>query len=188
MTVGRGQVARMTCDIAEIGPGDCVVDVGCGPGTAVREAARRGSTATGVDPSLVSLRFARWISSLRRTKGANFSEGCAEALPLSDRSADVVWALNSVHHWRDRSLGLAEARRVLTADGQLLLVERRVKPGHRGHGFNPAQADDLVAEVGSSGFAAAQRIERSTRRRSFVIISARAADGRQSNGTNKETT
>lgn len=188
MTLGRGRAARMICDLAEIGPGDRVVDVGCGPGTAVREATRRGSTVTGVDPSLVSLRIARWISSLRRTKGASFSEGSAEALPLSDRSATVVWALSSVHHWRDRRLSLAEARRVLTAGGQLLLLERLVKPGHRGHGFNSAQADELVAEVGSSGFAAAQRLEQSIGRRSFVVISARTADDHQSNSANKETT
>ena len=58
MAVGRSAAARVVADIAEVGPGDRVVDIGCGPGTAVREAARRGATATGVDPSPIMLRIA----------------------------------------------------------------------------------------------------------------------------------
>ncbi len=40
MTAGRGPLARAVADAAELTPADRVVDIGCGPGTAVRHAAR----------------------------------------------------------------------------------------------------------------------------------------------------
>ena len=53
MLVGRGSLSRLVAGLAGVGPGDRVVDVGCGPGGAAREAARRGATVTGVDPAPV---------------------------------------------------------------------------------------------------------------------------------------
>ena len=44
--------ARLAADVADVSATDRVVDIGCGPGGAVREAARRGARATGVDPPL----------------------------------------------------------------------------------------------------------------------------------------
>ena len=66
MTAGRGPLARAVADAAELTPADRVVDIGCGPGTAVRIAARQGAAATGVDPDPAMLRLARWITALRR--------------------------------------------------------------------------------------------------------------------------
>jgi hypothetical protein len=51
VTLGRGSSASTVADLARTGPSDRVVDVGCGSGTAARLAGRRGSTATGIDPS-----------------------------------------------------------------------------------------------------------------------------------------
>ena len=56
---GGRRNARLAADLAAVGPGDRVVDVGCGPGTAVREAGRRGARAAGVDPAPVMLSVAR---------------------------------------------------------------------------------------------------------------------------------
>ena len=49
LVIGRSK-ARLAVDLAEVSENDRVVDVGCGPGSAVREAARRGARVTGVDP------------------------------------------------------------------------------------------------------------------------------------------
>ncbi len=65
MIFGRGAAARTVARIAGLTGSDRVVDVGCGPGTAVREAARYAATATGVDPAGASLALARWISARR---------------------------------------------------------------------------------------------------------------------------
>lgn len=73
MTIGRGRAARLAADLTEFGAGDRVVDIGCGPGTAARGAARRGASATGVDPSLATLRLGRRITWLAGVSGATSS-------------------------------------------------------------------------------------------------------------------
>lgn len=178
MTVGRGATARLVADLAGIGAGDRLVDVGCGPGAAAREATRRGAVATGVDPSRTMLRFARAITSLRRLAGATFVEGRAESLPLPDGTATVLWALQSVHHWQDRTRGLAEARRVLAEGGRLLVAERSVEPGARGlaaHGLTTSEADQLARAVETAGFGGVERRTRRLGRRTLVLLTAVAA-------------
>ena len=141
MLVGRGPVARMAADLVGVTPGDRVVDIGCGPGAAAREATRRGAQVTGVDPASIMVRVARW--STPPGTSVAWAEGVAEALPLPDGSATVVWSLAAVHHWADIDQGLAEAYRVLSSGGRLLAVERRVRPGasgHASHGWTEAQA------------------------------------------------
>jgi ubiquinone/menaquinone biosynthesis C-methylase UbiE len=133
MTVGRGPLARAVADAAQLKPSDRVVDIGCGPGTAVRHAARRGAAATGIDPDPVMLRLAHWITAIWRSPNVGWLQGSAEELPLPDSQATVAWAISSVHHWEDRSAGLSEAWRVLAPGGRLLLAERTAKAGARGH-------------------------------------------------------
>jgi trans-aconitate methyltransferase len=58
MTAGHGPRVRAVADAAELTAADRLVDVGCGPGTAVRLAARRAATATGIDPDPAMLGLA----------------------------------------------------------------------------------------------------------------------------------
>ena len=173
MTAGRGRAARAVADLAQLRAGDRLVDVGCGPGTAVREAHRRGARAIGVDPSGPMLRLARGITVLRRADGVAFAEGTAEALPLSEDSATVVWALSSVHHWSNRAAGLAEARRVLAPGGRLLLAERLAPLGARGHathGLTTDQAETISTELAVAGFTDIHTVTRRSGRRTLIIV------------------
>ena len=156
MTVGRGSVARAVADLAELTAGDQVVDIGCGPGAAARVAAGRSAHVTGVDPSPAMLRLGRWLNALRGTRNISLVQGSAESIPLPDRGATVLWALNSVHHWSNRATGLAEALRVLAPGGRLLLAERLVRPGAHG-GLVGDQVDQLVSQVEVSGFTDVRR-------------------------------
>lgn len=180
MTVGRGQAARAIADAAGLEAGDRVADVGCGPGTAVREAARRGATATGIDPAPLMLWLARQISAARHTAQVTWLEGRAEALPLPDGAATIAWALSSAHHWNDQAAGLNELRRVLSPGGKMLLAERLVQPGARGHaahGFTRAQADDLAQQMTAAGFVNVRTEIRRAGRRTLVIISGQRPTG-----------
>jgi ubiquinone/menaquinone biosynthesis C-methylase UbiE len=131
MTVGRSGDARLAVKLTGAGAGDHVVDVGCGPGAAARFVARLGAGVTGVDPARVMLGLARRLT--RPSAGVTYLQGAAESLPLPDGSATVVWTIASVHHWRDLDRGLREVRRVLAPGGRFLAIERRTRPGARGH-------------------------------------------------------
>jgi ubiquinone/menaquinone biosynthesis C-methylase UbiE len=151
LVMGRTN-ARLAADITGVSDSDRVVDVGCGPGGAVREAARRGARVTGVDPAPVMLRLARIFT---RDDGIGWAEGTAENVPLPDGSATVLWSLATVHHWKDVGLGLKEAHRVLAPGGRLLAIERRSQPGATGlasHGWTQQQAESFASQCRATGF------------------------------------
>lgn len=173
MTAGRGPAARAMADLAKLTSGDQVVDIGCGPGTAARAAARRCARATGVDPAPMMLRLGRWLTAARHIPNVTFVSGTAEALPLPKASATVTWALSSVHHWTDRAAGLAEARRVLAPGGRIFLAERLVKPhahGHAAHGLTRDQADRLTGDLEAAGFSDVHIEVRRAGRRVLIIV------------------
>jgi ubiquinone/menaquinone biosynthesis C-methylase UbiE len=156
MTVGRGGDARLAAELVDLRPGDAVVDVGCGPGVAARVAARRGASVVGVDPAPVMLRAARLLT---RVDAVRYVEGVAEALPLPDDRATVLWSIATVHHWRDLDAGLHEARRVLRPGGRFVALERQVTPGatgHASHGWTEEQAHELVRIASVHGFVGAR--------------------------------
>jgi ubiquinone/menaquinone biosynthesis C-methylase UbiE len=176
MTIGRGRLARAVADDAALTSADHVADIGCGPGTAVRRASGRAAAAVGIDPSPDMLRFARWISRIRRSPNVSWLQGRAEKLPLADSEATVAWAISSVHHWEDRAAGLREAWRVLAADGRLVMAERLVRPGARGHaahGLTRDQADDLAGQLTAAGFLQVRLETRAAGHRNLIIVHAR---------------
>jgi ubiquinone/menaquinone biosynthesis C-methylase UbiE len=150
--LGRGY-ARLAVDQASASDADRVVDIGCGPGSAVRAAARRGARVVGVDPAPVMLRLASAVT--RDQSRISWSQGSAEELPLPNGWATVVWSLKTVHHWKDVTTGLAELRRVLAPSGQFLVMERRVHPGATGlasHGWTEQQTESFAAQCRAAGF------------------------------------
>lgn len=172
---GRGPTARMVADVARITSADRVVDIGCGPGAAVREAARRGAHVVGVDPSTTMLRLARVISRLRNSKNLTWLPGTAEHIPQPDGSATVVWALSSCHHWDDLDRALAEIRRVLTPGGRLVIVEHGVDGAaatREPRGLTHAQVDDLVGRLTAAGFADASSESRGAGHDERLVITA----------------
>ncbi|HSL08485.1 MAG TPA: class I SAM-dependent methyltransferase [Pseudonocardiaceae bacterium] len=173
MIVAGGAVARLAADLAAVSDADRVVDVGCGPGTAVREAARRGARVTGVDPAPVMLRLARTLTRNRLT--ITWAEGAAEDLREPDGSATIVWSLATVHHWRDVTAGLAEARRVLAPGGRFLAIERRVRPGATGlasHGWTDQQAESFAAQCRAAGFDSVHVEKHTPGRRAVSVVKA----------------
>src|SRR5215471_2096907 len=91
MATRHGDDGRLAATLTGVGPLDTVVDVGCGPGGGVRKAAGRGATAIGIDPAAVMLRVARVLSTGRPR--IRYLEGKAEALPLDDGTATVLWSI-----------------------------------------------------------------------------------------------
>jgi SAM-dependent methyltransferase len=151
MLAAKGDRARPLVAAAELQPTDAVLDIGCGPGVALDLASYevpRGR-ALGVDPSEVMVRQAR-----RRTrKAANVTveRAAAEALPAEDATFDVVWAINTFHHWDDREAGLAEVRRVLAPGGRFLVVEQQ-RHGRTGSALPDDRAEAMASQIEAAGF------------------------------------
>lgn len=178
MAAGRGGIARMVADASRAGAGDHVVDVGCGPGTAAREAARRGATVTGIDPSAISLALARRLTR-RALTGVEYRSGTAESIPLPDGAATVAWSISSAHHWSDRGAAIVELYRVLAPGGRLVVAEHRVADGARGlaaHGLAAERAEEFAAQLRGAGFADVAVAERGGRRRFLFLTANRPAD------------
>jgi len=168
--------AEAAADLVEVGPGDRLVDIGCGPGTAVRLAVRRGARATGVDPSPVMLTVARLLSP-RRRRSIEWRDGAAESIPVADGAATVVWSVHCVHHWDDIDAGLTEVHRVLGPGGRLLAIERQVEPegmGVASHGWIPAQAEAFAERCRTLGFADVEVSESHAGDPSWVVLARRA--------------
>ena len=123
----RRKVFTRLVDLSGAGPGDRVLDVGCGPGFLTRLAADAvgpGGTAHGIDPSPSVIAYAR-----QATVEANcsFDLGVAENLDAPDGTFDVVLSCLMIHHLPAdlRPQALAEIFRVLRPGGRLLVADFR---------------------------------------------------------------
>ena len=114
---GVVRLRHRSYELLNLSPGACVVDVGCGAGRAVAELNQRGVAAIGVDPDDLMIDTAR-----RRWPGAEFRMGSAEALPLPEQAVSGYRADKVLHVVPDPAAALAEARRVLTPGGRIVLV------------------------------------------------------------------
>jgi ubiquinone/menaquinone biosynthesis C-methylase UbiE len=176
MVPGGAGNARLAERLSKLAAGDAVADIGCGPGTAARRAARLAAAVVGVDPAPVMLRFARFLTR-RSTHPVRYAEGSAEALPLPDSSVTVAWSIASVHHWSDLDAGLQEARRVLKPGGRLVAIERLSRPGAKGlasHGWTPEQATAFAGCCLAHGFTDADVNQHGSGRRTRVSVTATA--------------
>jgi SAM-dependent methyltransferase len=103
-----------------------VLDVGCGTGVLAAALAERGSRVWGVDASEEMLAQA----AARAGLAVAFKQGVAEDLPFKDRWFErLVFRL--VVHAVDRQRAFAEARRVLAADGRVVIAT--FDPAHFDH-------------------------------------------------------
>lgn len=113
----------------------------------------------------------------RTTRGLpalTWAQGSAESLPVPDGSATVVWALATVHHWRDVDAALPEIVRVLAPGGRLLALERQVQPGATGfasHGWTTQQAESFAALCRSAGLTDVRTTQHRAGRRDLWAVS-----------------
>ena len=137
---------QATADLAQLQPGETVLDVGCGTGTLALVARQRvGPTGrvSGIDPSAQLLARAR-RKATRRGLEINFQPGVIEQLPFPDQSFDVVLSTLMMHHLPDdlKRQGLAEIARVLKPGGRLLVVDFKRPEEHHDRPARPVVPRD----------------------------------------------
>jgi microcystin synthetase protein McyJ len=135
-TIGdaSADLARYVGRAADIGPGQDVLDVGCGCGEQdvlwARELQPARIVAIDITPRRVEL-------ARTRVAGAGVGDrvevrvGSATELPFADGSFDRVVALECALHFRTRERFFAEAFRVLRAGGRLATADLLPSPGRR---------------------------------------------------------
>jgi len=144
-----GQTRRLRSiplELANIRPGERVLDIGCGTGDLTLAAARRtGPTGSvwGIDASLQMIEVATRKAHRAGHSAHNvrFEVEAVEALSFQDGSFDVVMSSLMMHHLPGdlKSHALVEIRRVLRPGGRLLVVDfQQADSAHRSrHGGGP---------------------------------------------------
>jgi ubiquinone/menaquinone biosynthesis C-methylase UbiE len=107
--------------LADLKPGEQVLDVGCGDGNYTGRAAERAGSAVGLDRSPEMLHAAE--PRLRGVAGLRWVEGDATNLPFDDATFDAILIVTVLCFSGDPQKVVAEAFRVLRPGGRLVLGE-----------------------------------------------------------------
>ena len=130
----RRRFKRVTMDRVGIRPGECVLELGPGPGAFTVDAARRVGlegrlVAVDIQPEMI----ARVEARVREAGLDNVETHVRSAydLPLEDDSVDRAFLITVLPEIPDRARALAELRRVLKPGGVLSVTEQFTDPDYR---------------------------------------------------------
>ena len=125
----------------ELSHGKRVLDIACGEGYGTALLATVAAHAIGVD---IAPEVVRHAALKYNQPQIEFRQGSCEAIPLSDHSVDVVVSFETLEHVLAQDTMLREVKRVLTADGLLMISspDRHVYPDLIGN-QNPYHVKEL---------------------------------------------
>jgi ubiquinone/menaquinone biosynthesis C-methylase UbiE len=128
LTQGREKKLRkVTLDLAQIKPGDKVLEIGCGTGTltiAAKSQVGVGGEVVGIDiaPEMISAAVRK---AKRKGADVSFKVGSIANIPFPDNRFDTVLCSFMIFHMPEdiRRKGLAEIFRVLKSGGSLFVID-----------------------------------------------------------------
>ena len=153
--------------LANLRPGDVVLDLGAGGGLDAFLAARKvgpQGRVIGIDATPEMVARARAFAARAGYANVEFLVGRMEQLPLPDRSVDVVISNCVINHAPDKAIVFREAFRVLRPAGRLFvsdLVTHGQPPAPDTPGLDiwrdwlavASGRDDYLAALSAAGFA-----------------------------------
>jgi SAM-dependent methyltransferase len=116
--------AAKLIDLAQVAPGERILDVACGTGVVARLAAPRTGSAghvVGLDFSPPMLEVARALPPVAGSP-IEWVEANALAMPFPPATFDVVFCQHGLQQVPDRPAALSEMRRVLVPGGRLAIA------------------------------------------------------------------
>jgi SAM-dependent methyltransferase len=145
---------RWAVQLLDVQPTDRVIELGCGPGVAIKAFATRATQGlvVGVDHSQVMIRQAR-----RRNKAAiragrvRLIHTPVESLSINDEPFNAALAVNTVGMWPDPTARLRELARLLRPGGRIALVSQPRCPGATAT-TSAAAANELARLLTDAGF------------------------------------
>ena len=124
---------RWTVDLLRLRPGERVLEIGFGPGLALRHAAEQVGASghvVGVDPSEVMVGHAGRRNRVAIAEGRmTLHVGHVERLPEFDAGFDAIMAINTIGFWSDPTARLEELRQRLRPAGRLAVTVQPRSPG-----------------------------------------------------------
>jgi SAM-dependent methyltransferase len=115
-----GELIDQACQVAGIGRGDPVLEIGCGTGQLTRGLLARGLHVTAVEPGPSLIALAR--QNLAGAGQVDFVSARFEDAPLPRERFRAVFCA-SAFHWIDPGISWQKAADVLVAGGTLALVQ-----------------------------------------------------------------
>jgi SAM-dependent methyltransferase len=122
-TITDGDALRMIVEAARPTPGDCLLDVACGPGLVVCAFAPHVQEATGIDATPAMLERARKLAAEKRLTNVAWRQGDVYSLPYEDAGFTIVTTRFSFHHFLDPAAVLREMVRVCAPGGRVIVVD-----------------------------------------------------------------
>jgi ubiquinone/menaquinone biosynthesis C-methylase UbiE len=179
--------------VADLHPGETVLDLGSGGGLDVVLSARRvapGGTAYGLDASPDMLALARASAAAAGVSNARFLHGHIEDIPLPDGHVDVVISNCVINLSTDKPRVLAEAFRVLRPGGRLgisdVTADDGTDPAHRAAAerragclngtLTQSQYRDLLRAAGFTGIRITTTYEAGPGLHSAIVQAAKPAE------------
>jgi SAM-dependent methyltransferase len=132
-------------ELLDVQPADRVLEIGFGPGVAIKELARRATQGLvcGIDHSEVMVRQAtRRNAPAVRAGRVDLRLGSVSELPNYAEPFDKILAVNNAMMWDDPATRLRELRGLLRTEGQIAIA---LQP--RGPGSSDETADRAAVEI-----------------------------------------
>jgi len=140
--------------LLEVEPTDRVLEIGFGPGIAIRELSRQAThgLVCGVDHSAVMVRHAtRRNAAAVRAGRVELRLGAAERLPAFPEPFDKVLVVNNLGMWRTPDAQLKEIYRRMRSGGRIAIVSQPRCPGATAE-TTVAAGREIVARLTAAGF------------------------------------
>ena len=132
-----------------------ILEVGTGKGYFAVELAKRGYSFTSVDISSEEQEFARLnVEYFGLAKQVNFKIDNAENLSFKDKSFDVVFTINAIHHFAKPFKAMDEFIRVVKPKGKIVLSDfseegfKMIDKIHASEGRKHEAGKVTLAEIG----------------------------------------